>query len=158
MILCRESTIYRYFNNPNMSFSLTNFTHRSPPHTERVTIQLSRPPLSVGDTFLIPVHHMWTVLVPQLVKVKLNLEGDDRESFSSSAAMRWVEAQGEPHQLVSSEGGALLLAILYSCACTDSALDCRGLCATLWESPPLRVAPLSVPPPRGSFPSAHRRG
>ena len=48
-------------------------------------------------------------VVPQLVKVKLkllNLEDNDRESFSSSAAMRWVEAQGEPHQLVSSEGGA----------------------------------------------------
>ena len=40
----------RYFNNPDMSFSLTNFTHRSPPHTEQVTIQLSRPPPSVGDT------------------------------------------------------------------------------------------------------------
>ena len=140
-----------------MSFSLTNFTHRSPPHTERVTIQLSRPPLSVGDTFLIPAHGLYLFLSWSNSN-SIDLEGDDRESFSSSAAMRWVEAQGEPHQLVSSEGGALLLAILYSCACTDSALDCRGLCATLWGSPPLRVAPLSVPPPRGSFPSAHRRG
>ena len=57
----------------------------------------------------------------QLVKVKL--EDDDRESFSCSAAMRWVQAQG----VASSEGGALLLAILCSCACTDSALGCRGL-------------------------------
>lgn len=72
---------------------------------------------------------MGCVLVPQLVKVKLNLEDDDRESLSSSAAVRWVEAQGGPHQLVSSGGGALLLAFLFG-ACTDSALDCRGLCAT----------------------------
>ena len=75
-----------------MSFSLTNFTHRSSPHTF--------PTSSFGRRHFLD-SSPWAVLVPQLVEVKLNLEGDERESFSSSAAMRWVEAHGEPHQLVS---------------------------------------------------------
>ena len=142
-----------------MSFSLTNF-HSSLTAAHRAGNNPAFPTSSFGRRHFLDSSPclMDCTCSSAGQSQSQSLEDDDRESFSSSAAMRWVEAQGEPHQLVSSEGGALLLAILYSCACTDSALDCRGLCATLWESPPLRVAPLSVPPPRGSFPSAHRRG